>query len=416
MMPATELKTHALARASALGERDDQLTGVRRQARDRLEQLPFPDRKTEQWKYTPLTRVTSEHLNTPAGDAEMDIDIDFDGYRLVFVNGHYRADLSLLPDEEGLELVRLDGSRDPQTDASDQYRSPFAWLNTASLEDGLLLRVKENSRIQRPLHVIFAGAGEQPASCHTRLHMELGNGSAATLIEHYLGKGPVLTNAVTEIHTGVGSHLTHYRLQSEHNDALHIGTLLLHPGRDSQLHSFQLMKGCALRRNDIQAILDQCGAHLTLGGVFIGRGDSHTDNQICIEHRVSDCTSEQEFRGMAGDKAKLVFNGRIHIHKGAARSNAQLNNKNLLLTPGAEIDTKPELEIYNDDVRCAHGATVGQMDAESVFYLQARGISAREAKRMLGLGFVNELLLRLEHQPISDWALPWLGDSLEETP
>ena len=415
MMSASELKTRALARAGTLGDRDDSLAGLRRQAFERLEQLPFPERKTEQWKYTPLTSVTSEHLDTPAADADIRIDVDFDAYRLIFVNGHYRADLSLLPDEEGLELTRLDGSQDAKPQTSDQYRSPFAWLNTASLEDGLLLRVADNCRIQRPLHVIFASAGEQPSSCHTRLQVELGNGSAATVIEHYLGSGPVLSNAVTEIHTGVGSYLTHYRLQSENAEALHIGTLLLHPGRDSQLHSFHLMNGSKLRRNDIQAILDQCGAHLSLSGVFIGRGNSHTDNQICIEHRVSDCTSEQEFRGMAGDKAKLVFNGRIHIHKGAARSNAQLNNKNLLLTPGAEIDTKPELEIYNDDVRCAHGATVGQLNAEAVFYLQARGINAAEAKRMLGLGFVNELLLRLEHQPISDWAQPWLGDSLQES-
>ena len=414
MMPANELKTRALARAGMLGERDDALAAVRAQARDRLEATPFPDRKTEQWKYTSLQPISSAHLETPAADAEIDIDVDFDGYQLVFVNGRYRTDLSLLPDEKGLTLIRLDGKRDPENEFSDQYRSPFAWLNLANLEDGLLLRVADNYRIQRPLHVIFAGRSDSPASCHTRLHLELGNGSAATLIEHYLGDGPLLTNAVTEIRTGIGSHLTHYRIQSEAADSMHIGTLLMNPGRDSQLHSFQLMQGSQLRRNDIQAILDRPGAHLTLDGVFVGRGKSHTDNQICIEHRSPDCTSEQTFRGMAGDEARIVFNGRIHIHKGAQRTNAHLSNKNLLLNPGAEIDTKPELEIYNDDVRCSHGATVGQIDREAIFYLRARGISERDAQRMLGLGFINELVMRLEHQPISDWALPWLGSSLTD--
>ena len=158
--------------------------------------------------------------------------------------------------------------------------------------------------------------------------------------------------------------------------------------------------------------MNKSGAELNMKGIFVVRDNSHVDNQMCVEHAVPNGESDQNFKGLAGERGKAVFNGRIHIHPGASGTNAGLSNKNLLLNPGAEINTKPELEIYNDDVKCAHGTTVGQLDAMQQFYLQSRGIPAAEAKRMLSLGFVNELLMTLPHEKVAQWATPWLEAEL----
>jgi Fe-S cluster assembly protein SufD len=247
------------------------------------------------------------------------------------------------------------------------------------------------------------------------LEVVLGTGSRMTLIEQYLGRGPVLTNAVTAIETRDNAHLSHYRLQSEARDSLHIGTLLLRQSGVSRIDSYQLMAGNRLRRNDVRAFIDKSGAELNMNGIFVARDRTHIDNQLCVEHRVPDCTSNQVYRGLAGEKGKAILNGRIHIHPGASGTLAELSNKNLLLNPGAEIYTKPELEIYNDDVKCAHGATVGQLDAGQQFYLQARGVPLAEAKRMLSLGFVNELVMGLPDQTVADWAQPWLAGELGQS-
>ena len=193
---------------------------------------------------------------------------------------------------------------------------------------------------------------------------------------------------------------------------MHIGTLIIDQQGVSKVDSYQLMTGNRLRRNDVRALVNKSGAELNMKGIFVVRDKSHVDNQLCVEHAVPNCQSDQNFRGLAGESGKAVFNGRIHIHPFASGTNAELSNKNLLLNPGAEINTKPELEIYNDDVKCAHGTTVGQLDAGQQFYLQSRGIPAAEAKRMLSLGFVNELLMALPDAAVTEWAQPWLEAEL----
>ncbi len=407
-----QLKQQALALARA-GLREDALQPVRRDALALLEHTEFPDKRTEQWKYTSLQVLTAGHLSRVARATEAPLPAPLATHRLVLINGHYQPALSQLPDN--ITLTRFDGSSALSAEtASDTLRTPFAWWNNATLHDGLQLSIADDTVIDAPVEVLLLATDDAPSHCQTRLRVQLGRHSRATLIERYAATGPVLTNAVTELVAGAGSQLTHYRLQAEHPESLHIGTLVIAPGRDSNVQSFQLMQGNVLRRNDVRAIMAESGASLTMSGIFVGRGNSHIDNQITVEHRVPHCHSEQLFKGMAGDTARLVFNGRIHIFEGAKGTNAELSNKNLLLTPGAEVDTKPELEIYNDDVKCSHGTTCGQLDAQSLFYLRSRGIEAAEAKRMLGFGFVNELLSALPDQAVAEWARPWLEQALTE--
>lgn len=410
---STELKAQALALANARAGDDDALRPLRALARAHLEETGFPGKKSEAWKYTSLRALEEGHLKNAAPAASAPTEWpDFGGFRLVFVNGRFQADQSLLPDAKGVELVRLNGER--ESALSDVSLSPFAWLNGAALNDGLCLRIAGGTELEKPLHVIHYGTAEEASFCQSRLRVELGENAGATVIEQYSGTGPLLVNAVTELATAKAARLLHYRLQNEAEDSLHIGSLVIEQARDSQVKSIQLMRGNRLRRNEVRALLNEPGADLQLNGVFIGKGSTHTDNQIAVEHRAPDCTSHQVYKGMAADKARAVFNGRIHIHPGAKGTSADLSNKNLLLSSHAEIDTKPELEIYNDDVQCSHGTTVGQIDKLALFYLQSRGISAATAQRMLGLGFINEILIACPHEAVAEWARPWLAEALTE--
>lgn len=383
------------------------LAPLRQDALAALEGAAFPGRKTEAWKYTSLYALTEGHLAARAeGAAPADLPTLSD-YRLVIVNGRLDEDRTALP--EGVTLGRAARRLEGLT-------TPFAFYNGAALDDAVTLEVAANTNVAAPIQVLHVAAGDAPSHCNVRLEVNLGTGSRLTLIEQYLARGPVLTNAVTAIQAADNAHLTHYRLQADAGDSLHIGTLLFQQTGVSRIDSYQLMAGNRLRRNDVRAFLDKSGAELNMQGVFVARDRSHIDNQLCVEHRVPDCTSNQVYRGLAGEKGRAVLNGRIHIHPGAKGTLAELSNKNLLLNAGAEIDTKPELEIYNDDVKCAHGATVGQLDALQQFYLQSRGIDAAEAKRMLSLGFVNELIMGLPDQAVADWAQPWLAAELGGRP
>lgn len=392
---------------------DDALAALRRDAQARLDQLGFPGRGTEAWKYTSLFPLEQGHLATRATIATPRPLAALAPLQLVLCNGRLQTPPAL---PAGLSLARLDGSQAVDAEViSDALQTPFAWLNNATLEDGLLLMVADDTDIELPVEVLLQAHSDAPAHCHTRLRVVLGRNSRLTLIERYSALGPVLTNAVTELVAGANSRLVHYRLQAEAQESLHIGTLVMAPARDAVIESDQLMQGSALRRNDVRAILAEPGAHVALNGIFVGRGSTHTDNQVCLEHRTPHATSEQVYKGMAGDTAKLVFNGRIHIFPGAKGTDAQLSNKNLLLSPGCEVNSKPELVIYNDDVKCSHGTTCGQLDEQALFYLRSRGVDAAEARRMLGLGFVNELLDALPDPAVADWARPWLAAALDET-
>lgn len=396
------LRDQALAGVAALATQQDALATLRAAGRDALAQLPFPDRKTERWKYTSVAPLQDGYLSQLAGDADTVSIPNFAATQLVIRNGVLP---DALPDIPGITLARLDH-------IDDTPDSVFAGFNAAALKAGLSISVAANTRVEDTLHLVYLGSSAANASYATRTEVTLGDNSRLTLVEHFLGEGPVLGSARTRINVGANAELRHYRLQSEAADTLHIGELEIIQQRDSRVKGFQLMRGNVLRRNDVRVWMQGEGADLVLRGVFIARDNSHIDNHVCIEHATPHCTSDQIFKGIAGETARAVFNGRIHIYPGACKTDAQLSNRNLLLSNSAEIDSKPELEIYNDDVKCGHGTTVGQMDHQQLFYLQSRGIGYEDAKRMLGVGFINELLLDIPDQAIAEWARDWLGAAL----
>ncbi len=386
----------------------------------------LPTRRTEAWKYTPLTGLRDDYRVVAATDvapAELPAALveGLGGVRLVFVDGVYQSSLSsdTLPD--GVELCRFADASDEQAGLIgehldtlvDDKGEPFASLNTATLRDGVFLQVAANADVQTPVHLLWlVRAADGPTAISQRLLVLAGSGSRATVVEQFLslnGAEASFTSGVTELKLEANAKLHHYRLHEESGEAIHIGAVHAQLERDAQLDSFHLALGSRLKRIDVVVNHAGPGAHADLNGVYLPRGDEHIDYHTTIEHAVPHCTTDEVFRGIIGDRATAVFNGRIHIHPDAQKTRAELSNRNLLTSTEAEVNTKPELEIYADDVQCAHGATVARIDDLALHYLRTRGVSRDEAEVMLSFGFINELIDGMALEPLRDYLRPLLA-------
>ena len=238
-----------------------------------------------------------------------------------------------------------------------------------------------------------------------RIILNVGNNSRVHVVEEFrsLSDAPNLTNAVTQIHVGRGAHAYHHRVQGEAADSFHVGRLVIESSADSSVRSDSIVFGGGLTRVDIDVKLLEPGAACKLNGLFVGGGEQHIDHHTCIDHVVGQTTSEESYRGILDERSRGVFNGKVIVREDAQRISARQSSDNLLLSRGAEIDTKPELEIYADDVACAHGATVGQLDSSATFYLQSRGVPEREARRLLTYAFAQKLVEDIPVTGIREW-------------
>ncbi len=398
------------------------LQAHRAQAADAWSAQPWPSRKTEHWKYTPLHSLQKELPQAWGQEsalqlASLDL-IPLDATRLVFVNGIFSAELStVLP--EG--VVRFSQANTAQQTLIQQQlgkvvegeRHLFATLNNAWVNEGVLVHVPRNQQWHKPVYVVHASSAQvAPAANNARLLVVLEAGASATLIEQYTSTHEAqnsFVNALSELVIGDNASLNHYRLNLEQEQALHIGAVHADLQRSARLRAFTLALGSRLQRIDYQLNHRGSGAELDLQGLYLPRHQQLVDYHTNVCHWVPHCTSNEVFRGIVGDSAQAVFNGRIYIHENAQKTLAELSNKNLLTSNKAEINTKPELEIYADDVKCAHGATVSQLNAQACYYLQSRGVSRQEAEVMLSFGFVNELLEQIAEPAIHDYLLPRLA-------
>ncbi len=379
----------------------------------------LPDTRVEAWKYTALRGLGQRSFanadpaaQARAVDASMLALPGVAGVRLVFVNGAFRTDLSAFSQlPAGLSVQPL--SRALQGDAeplrfalSRHYRhigDAFAQINAASASDGVVLRVAAYAKIDQPVQLVFVGADIELA-WHARNVVELGEGAELDLVEHHVGSGEPaqLATFVSDIELREGARLHHVMLQnaSAGMNLIRRSSLRLHARAQASLHVLEL--GGALVRHDLRAELIGDGAQLRTGGVFMPHGRQHIDTQLAIRHGALNTTSTSSWRGVASDRARGVFRGAIVVAPGADGSDASLSNKNLLLSPGAEIDTKPELEIYADEVKAAHGATVGQLDERSLFYLRSRGIPLAEARALLTAAFCRAVLADMPNEALRE--------------
>ncbi|MGD9258394.1 MAG: Fe-S cluster assembly protein SufD, partial [Gammaproteobacteria bacterium] len=281
---------------------------------------------------------------------------------------------------------------------ADPAAHPFAALNQAFLEDGVVITVAPGKTIAKPLYLLFISCpGGDPIAAQPRIVVDAGAQSHLCLVEHYTGidEPDNLTNAVTEIRGGAGSRVEHYRLQEEPAQAFHIGGLHARLQRDASLDSHNIQVGAALARLDIGVSLEEPGAELRLNGLYTVDGKRHVDNHTRVDHLAPETRSDELYRGIVDDRGRAVFNGKAVVHKDAQRIDAHQSNKNLLLSQQAEVDTKPELEIYADDVKCSHGATVGQLDKNALFYLLSRGIGEEVARKLLTYAFAEVVAARM---------------------
>jgi Fe-S cluster assembly protein SufD len=386
---------------------------LRKAAIERFAALGFPTTEDEEWRVTnvaPLTRVPFRLAGQHTVSGEQLDRAAFDtgaGSRLVFVNGRYAPELSTLarlPD--GVIVSSLAEALEAHRDQVESYLArhadyedqAFTALNTAFLRDGAFLYLPKGKVVEEPVHLVFvAAAPAGPVVAHPRTLIVAGTSSQVRVVESYVGPGEDVsfTNAVTEVVVGENATVEHVKLQRESWQAFHVHTLQVQQARASTFANHALTLGGGLVRNDINAVLGAEGCHCTLNGLYLAGGRQHIDNHTVIDHALPHCESHELYKGILDGQAHGVFNGKIYVRQDAQKTDAKQTNQTLLLSPDATINTKPQLEIFADDVKCTHGATVGQLDAEALFYLRARGIGLEAARRLLTFAFANDVIGRV---------------------
>jgi Fe-S cluster assembly protein SufD len=376
----------------------------------------LPTLKDEDWKYTrlgPLSAAPFERTEPGTGHRFSSASIDaltFDAQctRLVFVNGLFDPELSSLTTlPEGARVTNLasalveEGAGLEQffSHQFDEYDHAFSAINTALTEDGALIRLSAGVVVARPIHLVFlTDARGSRTVVNPRSLILAGPDSHVTIVETYAGTtGDVTcTNAVTQVILEEGAQVEHYKIQDEPDTAFHLALLDVRQGRESRFSSVSVALGSTIARHEVHVRLQGEGAQVSVDGLYLPSGDQHHDNPVLIEHAALRCTSHQLYKGIVDERGHGVFNGRIIVWPGAEGTDAHQTNKNLLLSEHAEIDTRPRLEIFTDDVKCTHGAAVGALDEEALFYLRSRGLSLEEARSLLTYAFACQMLNRIE--------------------
>ncbi len=410
-------------------EGPDWLDALRREGFERFESLGFPTTKNEDWHFTSVAAiaeqtfhpamVSSPDVTSEGSTAGMVAPADLERFNFgelgwhtfVFVNGEFSEDLSSfagLPKDvrvTSLATAIRSGIGRPERHlgkiaAYDSHA--FTALNTAFIRDGAFVELQANVVVEQPIHLVFVSEGSGEAIAHPRNLIVAAPNSRATVIESYVSvrDSCYFTNAVTEISLGEGARLDHYKLQRESAKSFHVGTVQVRQARASQLHSFSFAVGGSLARTNIYTSLDGDGATCTLNGLYLTDGTQHIDNQTSIEHIAPNCPSHEVYKGVLDGRSHGVFNGKVYVHPEAQKTDGKQSNNNLLLSPSARVDTKPQLEIFADDVKCTHGATVGRLDELAMFYLRSRGIGPETARMLLTYAFAADVLEMIELEPL----------------
>ncbi len=407
------------------------LSSTRQKALEVFETVGLPNHKHEEYKYTPINGLAEIAWVQPSeGPTEVDLSTialtSFDQVRIAFVDGVFRPDLSTNLDTDGIEFLRLEDAI--ASGASTGWLAtlarvegltfevaahlgqlgkpelpPLSALNTASFTTGAFLRFKKAQVVSLPVHVLYLSTGGNVTST-PRLLVIAEEGSEVTLLESYgsLGSGASLTVPVTEIFVAPNAKLEHIRLGNENLEAKNVGLVEVRQEADSTYQSYNVVFGGSLVRNDINIFIDGSNAHTRFDGVIAISGDQHVDNHTRLDHAKPHCESFEIYKHLLSDRARAVFNGKIFVHQDAQKTDAKQTNKTLLLSPTAQIDTKPQLEIFADDVKCTHGATIGQLRSDALFYLKSRGIGEVKARALLVYAFAAEVMELISHDQVRE--------------
>lgn len=410
------------------------LNELRKKALVEFEKLGFPTQRrgNELWKYTDLRRLDTEAFRTTDGLSALSADElrkiapwSDDWHTAVIVDGDYSGELSRNLTGAGVSISSL--SEVAKTDQSalepafasvaEIEGNSFVALNTALFEAGVLVTVDANVELENPVHILHVVTeGPDNRAFYPRTLLLTGPNSSVTVIESFvnLSAGAQFTVPVFEAVLGDGANVQHFRVQLENEKSIHIGTTRTEQPKDAVFNSTTFATGPAIGRNDVHTNLAAEGAETTLHGLYITDGSSHQDNEISTTHQKPHGTSHQFYKGILAGKSRAVFSGKVLVQPGAMKTLAEQKDLNLLLSHGAEIDTKPSLEIYADDVKCAHGATAGHVDTDMLFYLMSRGVSRQDAAMMLVTGFASEIVDEFEPQQLRDFLYSKLEQIIPE--
>lgn len=395
---------------------------IRKAAIESFAELGFPTTHHEEWKYTSVVPIANTEFRpaplAPTASVAQKIKqlplADLGCSRLVFVNGHYSPELSTLDAlPKGVQVGSLAAAlQGPAASLeahlaryADYKTHPFVALNTAFLEDGAFVEIPKGVVVEKPIQLLFvAEPGGAPTIVHPRNLVLVGPTSQVAIIETYLGlvDEVYFTNAVTELVVGQDAMVDYCKVERESDAAFHYARVQVHQDRSSRVATHSIQLGGALVREEVQTVLDGEGGEATLDGLYVISGRQHVDNHTTIDHAKPHCVSREVYKGVLEGKSEGVFNGKIIVREDAQKTDSKQSNRNLLLSEGAVINTKPQLEIYADDVKCTHGATVGQIDPDAIFYLRSRGILLQEARKLLTYAFANDVLGRIKHEPLRE--------------
>lgn len=394
------------------------LRKLRQEGFARFRETGFPTVRDEDWRFTSVAaiaqtpfRLARNGHSLPARKELEPLYMADAACRLVFVDGRFAPELSALgrlPHGVAVSSLAEEIANDPAAVEPhlgrylDLRRDAFGALNTAFLEDGAYVRIGKGVVVREPIYLLFVATAQAvPTVSYPRNLIVAEENCQATIVEDYvsLGGGPALCNTATELVAGDNSVLSHYMIEREHAQTFNVSTLRIQQGRAADVSSHSVLVGGGLVRNNVHPVLAGEGGECLINGLFVGSGRQHLDNYMLVEHASPHCGSRQFYNGILDGHAHGVFHGRIIVHKDAQKTDAKQTNRNLLLSDSAQIDTKPQLEIYADDVKCTHGATIGQIEENALFYLRSRGMDETSARRLLLLAFASECLERMKEGP-----------------
>jgi Fe-S cluster assembly protein SufD len=412
--------------AELAGNAPEWLAGLRSRAVEEFERIGFPTRRDEEWRYTNVRPIVEGPFRAPAAEQAAAVDLApytsdaIAGPRLVFVDGRYREDLSRVGDlPAGISIEPLSSAlaRDAAglsgvLGSTPEGTHPFRALNTACFVDGLHLHAEAGATLEVPVHVLSLSGVAGAGACHLRHRIDVGRGAKVAVIEEYRGVAEAFTNVVTDVEVADGGTFSRVNICQEDDRSHHVGFLSVRQGAESQVHDLFLGLGGAIVRNEIDVILDGENGECTLYGLYHLDEKRQVDNHTLLRHAKSNCRSWELYRGILDDHSRGIFTGKIHVYPDAQKTDAKQNSNSILLSRDAEADTRPRLEIHADDVKCTHGATVGELDETALFYLRSRGINPEMARRMLVHAFAKEVLEAVDAEALRSELEVRLSESL----
>ena len=395
---------------------------ARKLANSIIEEKGLPSRKNEEYKYTNLSKILKRNFSEFTGNIDSKSDLKnlvptLSDNQLVFVNGVLSKELSNYNLPKGITIENLEDSKLTIGDDVSTTTDEYLLLNTSSLKTGIAISIEKSAIIENPIALIhITDSSKNQAVAHPRVLINAAENSQATIVELFIGLGDALsfTNAVTEINCATNSNTTHIKIGNENTNQLHVGNTQVNVANDTVFNSVAVNFGGKMVRNNLHISLNGSHSEANLDGIYVTDNKEHIDNHTVVDHRVPSCNSNELYKGIMNGSSKGIFNGKIYVRQDAQVTNAFQSNKNILLSDNATINTKPQLEIWADDVKCSHGCTTGKLDKEQLFYLRSRGIGEQSAKLMLLYAYAHEVIEKIKDEKVRTYVQEILHNKIDE--